>query len=333
MLNLKLDHHSAPKNDNTKPSVAVVIPCYRVTRHVKRVIDQIGPDVDAIYAVDDACPENSGKYIEDHVTDPRVRVVYHPENLGVGGATMTGYRHAISGGADIIVKLDGDGQMDPSIISRFIAPIKQGIADYSKGNRFFDLAAVHRMPKERIFGNAVLSLLAKLSTGYWNLFDPTNGYTAIHVSIASRLPFEKISNRYFFETDMLFRLNTFRAVVVDVPMEAIYGDEKSNLKISRVVLEFLRKHASNFFKRVFYNYFLRDMSVASFELVIGLFLGLFGACFGVATWIEAAAHGVTASSGTVMLAALPIIIGLQFLLAFLSFDIARVPRTPLSRIL
>src|SRR5262249_39074317 len=157
----------------------------------------------------------------------------HEQNQGVGGAVMSGYRAAIADGMAVVVKVDGDGQMDGSLIPYFVAPIINGEADYTKGNRFFDLEQINQMPPMRLFGNAVLSLMTKLSSGYWNLFDPTNGFTAIHVDAARHLPFDKISKRYFFETDMLFRLNTINAVVVDVPMDASYGDEVSNLKISK----------------------------------------------------------------------------------------------------
>jgi len=308
--------------------IAVVIPCYRVTRQVLEVISSIGNEVWRIYVVDDACPDGSGKYVEAHCSDQRVRVVYHESNQGVGGAVMTGYRAAIADGAEVIVKVDGDGQMDTSLIPNFIEPILAGEADYTKGNRFFDLEEIRAMPKVRLFGNAVLSLMAKLSTGYWDLFDPTNGYTAIHADIARHLPFSKISQRYFFETDILFRLNTLRAVVIDVPMDAKYGDEVSNLKISKIVGEFLIKHVRNFLKRIFYNYYLRDLSLASIELPLGLLLLLAGTGFGGIHWLESAREGVATPAGTVMLAALPILMGLQLVLAFLGYDIASVPRRP-----
>jgi len=184
------------------------------------------------------------------------------------------------------------------------------------------------MPGMRLFGNAVLSLMAKLSTGYWDLFDPTNGYTAIHADVARLLPFSKISKRYFFETDILFRLNTMRAVVVDVPMSAKYGEEVSNLKISSIIGEFLFKHVRNFFKRIFYNYYLRDLSLASIELPLGLLLIIFGTVFGLLSWHESALANAVTPAGTVMLSALPILMGLQFLLAFLGSDIGSVPRRP-----
>jgi dolichol-phosphate mannosyltransferase len=312
-------------------TIAVVIPSYRVTRHILGVIAGIGPEVARIYVIDDKCPDASGAFVRANCTDPRVMVIEHAENQGVGGAVMSGYRAAILDGATVIVKVDGDGQMDASLIPAFVAPILSGEADYSKGNRFFNLEQIRSMPPMRLFGNAMLSLLTKLSSGYWDLFDPTNGFTAIHADAARFLPFDKISKRYFFETDMLFRLNTLGAVVVDVPMDAVYGDEVSNLKISRIVTEFAAKHVRNFFKRLFYNYYLRNMSLASIELPLGVLLLTFGTVFGGAHWIDGAQHDVAAPAGTVMLAALPVIMGVQLILAFLAYDIAAVPRRPLHK--
>ena len=244
---------------------------------------------------------------------------------------MTGYQAAMADGMDILVKIDSDGQMDPALIDQFVSPILKGEADYTKGNRFFDLEKVRAMPIVRLFGNAVLSLMCKLSSGYWHLFDPTNGYTAIHADAARHLPFNKISTRYFFETDMLFRLNTLRAVVIDVPMEAKYGDEVSHLRISNIVGEFLAKHVRNFFKRIFYNYYLRDMSLASIELPVGLLLVVFGLVYGSYHWMFSAKAGVTTPAGSVMLAALPILMGTQLILAFLSYDIGSTPKRPIHR--
>jgi dolichol-phosphate mannosyltransferase len=313
------------------PMVAVVIPSYRVTRHILGVIDAIGAEVSRIYVVDDRCPDQSGDYVEQHCTDPRVRVLRHAVNEGVGGAVMTGYQAAIADGMAIIVKVDGDGQMNPALMGDFIGPILRGEADYTKGNRFFDLEKIGAMPPMRLFGNAVLSLMTKLSSGYWDLFDPTNGYTAIHADAARYLPFDKISRRYFFESDMLFRLNIVNAVVVDVPMDASYGDEVSNLKISRVVTEFFAKHVRNFWKRLFYNYYLRNMSLASIELPLGVSMVLFGVIFGASQWLLSARSAVATPAGTVMLSAMPILMGIQLILAFLAYDIASVPKRPIHR--
>ena len=314
---------------NAFPHLAVVIPCYRARSHVLKVLASIPANVTSIHVVDDACPDGTGNHVRADCRDPRVRVHFNDRNLGVGGAVLRGYEEALAEDAEIIVKIDGDGQMDPALLPLFVEPILRGEADYTKGNRFFDLTSIGRMPPLRIFGNAVLSFMTKLSTGYWDIFDPTNGYTAIHADVARRLPTKKISQRYFFESDLLFRLNTLRAVVMDVPMDAQYGEEVSNLKVSRVIGDFLFKHVRNFLKRIFYNFFLRDLSIASFELIVGCALMLGGVLYGIGNWIRSAQTGTETTAGTVMLAALPLIIGLQFLLGFLNYDIASVPRRPI----
>ena len=311
--------------DAPSASVAVVIPCYRVREQLGAVVARIGPEVDKIYVVDDACPEQSGTHLLRHCTDPRVRVIRHDTNQGVGGAMITGYRQALADGADIVVKLDGDGQMDPALIERFVLPILLGWADYAKGNRFYNIDDVGRMPKGRLIGNIALSFLTKLSSGYWSLFDPANGFTAIHAALLGALPLHKVRRRYFFESDMLFRIGTMRGRVVDVPMTAIYGTERSNLRIGRVLLPFLLLNLTNTGKRIFYCYFLRDFSLASLQLLFGLALLLFGTVFGAWEWALSAARGVTARTGTVMLAALPVILGIQLLLSFFAFDVAAAP--------
>ncbi|MEO5595660.1 MAG: glycosyltransferase family 2 protein [Lysobacteraceae bacterium] len=324
--------HAAPRlAGDASLRIAVVLPCWRVTDSILDVLASIGPECERIYVIDDACPDGTGALVETDCADPRVRVLRNSANLGVGGAVLTGYRQALADGMHVIVKIDGDGQMDPALLMDFVQPIAQGEADYCKGNRFYDLDNIHRMPALRILGNAGLSLMAKLSTGYWDLFDPTNGYTAIHRDVAIRLPMAKISPRYFFETDLLFRLGTQRAVVRDVPMDPRYGEEVSGLKIHRILGEFAFKHTRNFCKRVFYNYYLRDMSLASLELVIGLPMLLFGLLYGMWHWIEGLQTGRETPTGTIMLATLATIVGLQFVLAFLGHDISSVPRRALSR--
>ena len=308
--------------------IAVVIPSYRVTQQILGVLESIGNEVRSIYVVDDACPDGSGNLVKQKCPDKRVQVLFNKTNLGVGGATIKGYRQAIDDGMDIIVKLDGDGQMDPGQIQDLTLPILEGEADYTKGNRFWDIAELSKMPRARLLGNSILSFFSKASSGYWNLFDPTNGFTAIHTDLLRELPLDKLDERYFFESDMLFRLNLARAVVTDIPVSVRYGDEKSNLKIIRVVLPFLKGHIKNFIKRVLYNYFLRDFSIASIEMVIGILLVGTGVIFGFVEWMASIASGEPATAGTVMLAALPLILGLQLLLSALNYDIQNVPTVP-----
>lgn len=314
-------------------SIAVVVPCYRARRHVLDVVEKVPAQVARIYVVDDACPEHTGQHVQAHCSDPRVHVLFNVSNLGVGGAVMTGYAQALADGMDVVVKMDGDDQMDAAALPQLVAPILRGEADYTKGNRFYDLAQIGRMPRLRILGNALLSFLNKISSGYWDVFDPTNGYTAIHTRVLAQLPLAKLSRRYFFESDMLFRLNIMRALVVDVPMDSRYGTETSNLRVSRVLFDFGFKHLRNTCKRIFYNYFLRDLSLASVELMLGALFVCSGTLMGLWFWGQSASTGVTASAGSVMLVALQIIMGLQLLLGFLAYDIAAVPRRAVHRLL
>ena len=308
------------------PEIAVVIPCYRVRSQVLPVIAAIGPEVGQIILVDDACPEQTGDHVAKHCADPRLTVLRHDTNRGVGGAMATGYRHALAGTPDVVVKLDGDGQMDPGDILRLAGPLLSHQADYAKGNRFYRVGFTRGMPWVRLAGNAALSLLTKLSTGYWQVADPTNGFTAIRGEVLSEIEIERLDARYFFESDLLYHLGQARAVVVDVPMRASYGDEPSSLVPSRVVLPFLAGHVRNTFRRIGYGYFLRGFSLASIELVLGATLLACGTAFGAWQWHQSYTTGVVASAGTVMLAALPVILGFQMLLSWLNFDVSAEPR-------
>lgn len=310
-----------------KSKIAVVIPCFKVVKHILPLIQNIGNEVSKIYVVDDKCPEGTGKHVETNCLDPRVSVIYHSENQGVGGAMITGYRQSIKDQQDVVIKLDGDGQMDPALIERFAEPILNGKADYAKGNRFYSPENLEQMPAIRLFGNSVLSFVNKLSSGYWTIMDPTNGYVAIHCKVLKLLPLDKLEKRYFFESDLLFRLNTVRASVIDIPMTAMYGNEISNLSIRHTALSFPSKYLSRFIKRILYSYFLRDFNAASIELIAGLSLLIFGCTYGSWHWIQSSLTHVSTSSGVIMLAALPVILGVQFLIAALSYDVATAPRT------
>ncbi|MEM7408158.1 MAG: glycosyltransferase family 2 protein [Pseudomonadota bacterium] len=309
--------------------VAVVIPCFREREHILSVLDGMPRFVDYIICVDDGCPDGTGKHVEMHCEDPRVEVIYRDRNEGVGAAMVTGYRRALETDARIVVKVDGDGQMDPALMERFIAPIAAGRADYTKGNRFYRIEDVRAMPATRLVGNAAFSFMSKLSTGYWHLFDPLNGYTAIHRAVLQLLPLERLARGYFFESDMLFRLNTLRAVVIDVPMPAQYGAETSHIRTALELPRFLLGHAANLLKRIGYNYFLRDFHVASLEWILGPCLMAFGFVFGIYQWYDHYLRSEVATAGTVMLAALPLIVGVQLTLSTLQFDMSNRPSVPL----
>jgi Glycosyltransferases involved in cell wall biogenesis len=308
--------------------VWLVAPCYKVTAHILNVIRKAPAWIEGIVCVDDACPDGSADFIEAHNTDPRVVVVRLPENQGVGGATMAGYQEAIARGARVLVKVDGDDQMDLAYCAHLVAPILLGEADYAKGNRFTSMSHLRAMPPVRVFGNAALSFLAKMSTGYWNIFDPTNGYTALEANVARLVLEKRVSKRFFFETDLLYHLGTLRAVVRDVPMPARYADEVSNIRISRIVGPFAFKHLRNFVRRVLGQYFVRDFNAASLELVFGVVSAVFGVGYAL-SYLAHRAPGHAASAGVVMMAALPIILGAQLLLQAMNFDVLNVPSRPI----
>lgn len=313
--------------------IAVILPCYKSSAQVLDVLQRIPPHVSKIYCVDDACPEKTGEHIKKNSTDKRIKILNHKENQGVGGALITGYKQALADKMDVIVKIDSDGQMDPEILPGFVKPILSGQADYTKGNRFYTPEFLEGMPMVRLLGNAGLSFMNKFSSGYWQVMDPTNGYTAIHASVLRLLPLDKINKGYFFESDMLFRLGTLRAVVMDVPQKAIYGEEKSNLRVSNAFWTFALYHCRNFFKRIVYNYFVRDFNVASLEWILGPVLFFFSLIFGISSWVEAVQNETSASAGTVMLAALPFLAGLQLILSALHFDVQNQPKTPIQSLM
>lgn len=309
--------------------VAVVVPCYREKNHILKVLSGIGPGVSSIYVVDDACPDDTGGHVEEHAKDPRVRVCRNPVNQGVGGATLTGYKAALEDGCDVVVKLDGDGQMDPGLIDKLVTPIRDHEADYTKGNRLHRRDAARGMPFVRLMGNMGLTLMSKLSSGYWDIMDPTNGFTAIHANVARQLPLDDIAKDFFFESDLLYRLSGVNAVVRDVPMRAKYGEEISHLVVHRVFGTFLFGHMRNTWRRLIDTYMVREVGIASLELILGILLVPAGGLYGAIHWWRSIATGVPATAGTVILAAMPIIVGVQLLLAFIGHDTRRQPTKPI----
>jgi hypothetical protein len=220
--------------------------------------------------------------------------------------------------------------MDPKHIPTLVTPLIQGKADYVKGNRFRDFQALQQMPFVRRVGNLGLSFLAKAATGYWNIFDPTNGFFAVRAEILAQLPLDKIDRRYFFETSMLANLYLIGAFVMDVPIPARYGNETSNLSIRRTLIEFPVKLLATFFRRILLKYYIYDFSMMSLYLLFGIPLLLFGGIFGAIKWVQYASRNVPAPTGTVMLPTLSVILGIQILLSAIEIDINAAPRKPLT---
>jgi dolichol-phosphate mannosyltransferase len=319
-----------PRIDLKSYRIAAVIPAYRVEAQIQGVLRELPTYLKHVIVIDDASGDNTAALVSATARGSRrLLLIRHEDNQGVGGALISGFRKARELGAEIIVKIDGDGQMDMSYLPALLEPLVLGKADYTKGNRFRDFAALRRMPVIRRIGNMGLGFLAKAATGYWNLFDPTNGFLAIRAETLDLLPLDQIDRRYFFEISMLANLYLLGAVVQDVPMPARYRDEVSNLAVERVLLEFPLKLLGTFVRRVVLKDFLYDFSMVSIYLLTGIPLLLFGLIFGSVKWLQYLRLGVPAPTGTVILPTLAVLLGIQLLLSAIDGDLRSVPREPL----
>lgn len=314
-----------------KYRIAAVIPCYRVEREIQSVLQTVPAYIKHIIVVDDASPDATADRVAASAKqDERILLIRHPSNQGVGGAMVTGYRKALELGAQIVVKIDGDGQMDTDHLPELLKPLIEGRADYSKGNRFRDFKSLQKMPLIRRVGNMGLGFLSKAATGYWNMFDPTDGFIAIRSEVLIQLPLERIDHTYYFETSMLANLYLIGAVIKDIPMPARYQGEISNLSVRRTLFEFPPKLMATFVRRLLLKNFIYDFSMGSIYLLTGLPLLMFGLIFGISKWIHYASIGVPAPTGTVMLPTLSVLLGIQFLLSAIEIDLRSVPREPLT---
>jgi dolichol-phosphate mannosyltransferase len=321
----------AGKTPASSNQIVAVVPAYRVEGQIEAVLRGLPAFIGRVIVVDDASTDTTAALVQAAAKrDRRITLLQHKHNQGVGGAMITGFRKALELGAQVVVKIDGDGQMDIGYLPDLIAPLSQGRADYTKGNRFRDFAALRRMPLIRRIGNMGLGFLAKAATGYWNLFDPTNGFVAIRGETLAQLPLDQVDPTYYFEISMLANLYLLGAVVQEVPMPARYKDEVSNLLIGRVLLEFPMKLLGTFLRRVVLKNFLYDFSMVSVYLLTGIPLLLFGLIFGAYKWIQYWRAGIPAPTGTVILPTLSVLLGIQLLLSAIESDVRSVPRQPLT---
>ncbi len=330
---------AAPPPNLGAMRVAVVVPAYRVAAQIERVVRNIPAWVAHVVVVVDGSPDDTWERVQALRASlgERLAAKRHEVNQGVGGAMQTGFLEALRLGADVVVKLDGDDQMDPRDLPRLIAPLLSGDADMTKGNRYSSIGSLRQMPLLRLVGNAGLTFLVKAASGYWNIFDPANGYVALRREVLERLQIGDLPRRYFFESGLLIELGILRAVVQDVPISAKYADEHSSLSVPRTLLGFPPRLCLGLARRVFWRYFVHDFSAVSVFLALGLPLALFGLVYGAKVWwyYNMSSAGTSLSSaataGEVMIAAMPIILGFQLLLQAVVLDVTGVPRTPLSR--
>jgi glycosyltransferase involved in cell wall biosynthesis len=314
----------AHESPDQSPVVAAVLPAYRTAASIRAVIEKIPASVGHVIVVDDASPDGVSEIVSA-IGDPRVVLVVHPENRGVGGAMKTGFARALELGADVVVKLDSDGQMDPALIPEFVAPLVDGRADLAKGNRFEDLDVIGAMPPLRRAGNLALSFLVKAASGYWSLFDPCNGYIAIRSELLRAIRRDRLADRYFFEISLLCEAYRARGVALDVGMHPRYGDEVSSLSPARSLFEFSGRLLGRIATRIGSTYFLRDFTVVSVFITAGVPLMIFGVLWSAWHWYLSWATNVVASTGTVMIGTLAIILAFQLLLQAAVLDVQNEP--------
>jgi glycosyltransferase involved in cell wall biosynthesis len=305
--------------------IAVVVPAHNEARHIAEVIRSLPDYVDHVIVVDDCSSDKTVSEI-NNAANPRVVSLSTPNNQGVGGATMIGYVKAIELESDIAVKMDGDGQMSPDHLHLLLDAIIEQNYDYAKGNRFLAGESLHEMPRHRLFGNVILTFLNKMASGYWQVFDPQNGYTAVKTEVLKRLDFRSLHRRYFFENDMLIALNFQNARVRDVAIPAHYGTERSELNPFSAGVTFPLLFIPRFWRRIYQKYVLRDFSPIALFLFLGLILFTWGVVFGAYHWILSISTGKVTPTGTVMLSVLPLILGFQLLLQAIVLDIQETPK-------
>ena len=318
------------KTSLTQYQITAVIPAYKVEEQIAESLACIPDYISQIIVVDDASPDNTSKIVEKiQAQDTRITLIKHVKNQGVGGAMLTGFKEALKGNAQVILKIDGDGQMSGYDPRPLLEPLILGQADYVKGNRFRDFNALKSMPIVRQIGNMGLGFLVKAATGYWDCFDPTNGFFAIRREALATLPLERVHKSYFFETSMLGELYLIDAVIQDIPYPAVYGDEKSNLSVSKTLWEFPPKLTIIFLRRMLIKNFLFNFSMESIYLLTGIPMLVFGLLFGIVKWIKYFNLGIPAPTGTIMIPVMLVMLGVQLLLAAANIDLQAMPKEPI----
>lgn len=303
--------------------IATVVPAHREEALVGETIRGMPDFVDRIIVVDDASPDSTSAAAAA-VGDPRVELIRLEENQGVGGAIITGHRRALELGSDINVVMAGDNQMDPAGMPLLLDPIIDDGYGYTKGNRFFSPTSMEGMPAHRVVGNMGLTFLNKAASGYWNLVDPQNGYTAITRESLARIPLDRVSKRYEFENDLLIWLNIANVRARDVNIAARYGAEVSSVQLRSFVPRVTGLLFRGFWRRMWLKHMLWSFSPIALMFFAGLASLFFGLAVGI--WVTTVAiGGQSPTAGTTVLAVVPFFCGFILLVQALVLDIQATP--------
>lgn len=303
--------------------IAVVVPAYNEQDLVAQTVQGIPEFVDHVVVVDDCSPDNTFEAASS-VDDPRLEVIRLTENQGVGGAILTGHQRLLDLGADVIVVMAGDDQMDPAELPRLLKPILEDGYGFSKGNRFYPTAKTDNMPTHRIIGNMGLTLFNKASSGYWHIVDPQNGYTAITRESLNLIPLDRVSRRYEFENDLLIWLNIANVRAKDVNIPARYGDETSTIRLASTVPRLMWLLFRGFWRRLWYKHFLWSFSPIGIMFILGLIFSTIGILIGL--WVVIAVlAGISPTAGTTVLSVVPFMSGFYLLVQAMVLDIQASP--------
>ena len=305
--------------------IIAVVPCYRSAEIAPIIVRDVINYVDFVICIDDLCPDKTGSIIQNQVKSEKVKVIFHKKNKGVGGATKTGIKFAESLGAEIIIKIDSDGQMDASYIPYLIDPIINKTSDFAKGNRFRNINVLIKMPMIRLIGNILLSFVTKLSTGYWELFDPTNGFIAFNTNILNRIEYEKTDDRYFFETDLLFRAGLYDVLISEIEIPTIYKNERSGLNPFVESIRYFISHIIILIKRIVYQYFLIDFNPGSLSILLGSLGFIYTLFAGLKSITYYNNLNIESPLGIKILFLTSSIISFQLLISFMYYDATQRP--------
>jgi glycosyltransferase involved in cell wall biosynthesis len=308
-------------------TVAVVVPAYNEVRLIGKTIRTMPGFVDHIVVIDDCSTDNTSDEALS-VGDPRVQLIRHLRNTGVGGAILDGHRLALDLEADVSVVMAGDAQMDPAYLPALLDPIADGEAEFTKANRFFSRTSFTGMPKHRVFGSVILSFMTKASSGYWHLFDPQNGYTATSARALRAIALDRVATGYEFENDLLIRLSIANVRARDVPVPAVYGAEVSGMRLHKVIPAVSWLLFRGFWKRILVKYVLQSFSPVALLLFAGMALFGFGTAFGLGMTLYRIFGGSAPSAGTVLLAVTPLLAGLHLIISAWTLDIQQAPDRP-----
>ena len=303
-------------------SICIVVPVYNVGNKIVDFISSIPDYVDKIIVIDDKCPLKSGLILKKNIPEnKKLNILFNENNLGVGGTVKRGYNEALKSNEDIIIKIDGDGQMDPDQIPILTKSIINGY-DYSKGNRFLNNTYIKNYPLERFYGNKFLSLFSKLSTGYWDIFDPINGFTAIKREKLNNINLDDIDNGYFFETDMLFNLYLLKSKIKDVPVKIKYfKNHRQNLSVFRESFNFFFKNLYRLLKRIKISYLSNNFGLPGLLFSIGSISLMFTLFYGGFNWLYYSFIKETfAPNGVITFSAISLIVGLFSMFMFMIID-------------